>query len=136
MIRRTTMVVTILVLACTLACGSGDEEAAIAAAAEWLVLIDGGQYAKGYQESSAWFRKGVTQEKFSETIPRARGPLGKLVSRKVRTAQSARTLPNTPRGQYVVIQYDSVFENQRAAVETVTEMLENGDWKVAGYRIR
>ena len=136
MIRRIAVVASVLALAASFACGSGDEDAAIAAAEQWLTLIDAGEYAKGYTESSAWFRKGVTQEKFTDVIPRARAPLGRLVSRKVRTAQSARTLPNTPRGEYVVIQYDSVFEKQRAAVETVTEMLENGQWKVAGYRIR
>ena len=67
----------------------------------------------------------------------ARGPLGKLISRKEKSATFATSLPGAPDGQYVVIQYDSVFEHKRTAVETITPMLEkDGSWRVSGYFIK
>jgi hypothetical protein len=46
-------------------------------------------------------------------------------------------LPGAPDGQYVVIQFETSFENKHNAVETVTPMLEpNGQWRVSGYYIR
>jgi len=45
--------------------------------------------------------------------------------------------PGAPDGEYVVIQYDSSFENKTEAVETVTPMLDpDGVWRVSGYYIR
>jgi hypothetical protein len=66
-----------------------------------------------------------------------RKPLGKLTSRKVNKTQSATSLPGAPDGQYVVVQFDTVFANQPSAVETVTFMLEkDGQWRAAGYFIK
>ena len=39
-------------------------------------------------------------------------------------------------GEYVVLQFDSTFDNKVVSVETVTTVLENGDWRVIGYFIR
>jgi len=37
----------------------------------------------------------------------------------------------------VIIQYETSFENKKAAVETVTPMLEaDGSWKVTGYFVK
>jgi hypothetical protein len=42
-----------------------------------------------------------------------------------------------PDGKYVVIQYDSVFEQKASAVETVTPMLDSdGAWRVSGYFVQ
>ena len=49
---------------------------------------------------------------------------------------SPRSLPGVPDGQYVVIEYRSVYEKKQEAVETVTPMVEDGEWKVSGYYIR
>jgi hypothetical protein len=66
----------------------------------------------------------------------ARGPLGKIISRRVRSAQYAESLPGAPDGRYVVIQYEAIYEHKRSAIETVTPMDQNGEWKVSGYYIR
>jgi hypothetical protein len=66
-----------------------------------------------------------------------RKQVGALVSRKLKSAQYATSLPGAPSGKYVVIQYDSVFQNKSDAVETVTPMLDkDGQWRVSGYFIR
>jgi hypothetical protein len=63
--------------------------------------------------------------------------LGKLLSRKLKSATYKTTMPGAPDGEYVVIQYDSSFEHKQAAVETVTPMLDkDGKWRVSGYYIK
>lgn len=135
--RRAVPVVLSVVLGVAAAgCGSGDEDAAVEASTAWLVLVDSGQLRNAWSETAQVFQKGVPVEEFEKSIGDARDPLGKLISRKLRSAQAARTLPNSPRGRYVVLQFDSVFENQKNAIETVTEMYEGGQWRVTGYRSR
>ena len=63
--------------------------------------------------------------------------MGKLLSRKLKSATYKTTMPGAPDGEYVVIQYDSSFEHKQAAVETVTPMLgKDGKWRVSGYYIK
>ena len=134
-IRRVCVALGVLALGAGVpACSSGGEEEAVAAADAWLVLIDSGELSEGWRETASLFRKAVTEDDFGKSVGAARQPLGKLVSRKLRAAQATRTLPGAPRGRYVVIQYDSVFENSKTAIESVTEVYEDGEWRVSGYR--
>ncbi len=42
-----------------------------------------------------------------------------------------------PDGQYVVIQFETSFENKKKAVETITPMMApDGTWRVSGYFIK
>ena len=83
------------------------------------------------------FKAAVTEKEWEQKVEAARGPLGALFSRKLKSAQYKTELPGAPDGQYVVIQYDSSFANKKSAVETVTPMLDkDGQWRVSGYYIR
>jgi hypothetical protein len=63
--------------------------------------------------------------------------LGRLVSRKLKSRQYTEQIPGVPDGKYVVIQYDSVFEQKASAVETVTPMVDfDGAWRVSGYFVK
>jgi hypothetical protein len=65
-----------------------------------------------------------------------RKPLGAVVSRQVKSKTYTTSLPGAPDGEYVVIKYDTSFENKRASVETVTPMRDSdGTWRVSGYYI-
>jgi hypothetical protein len=113
------------------------EKAATSAAQAWLALIDDGNYAKSWQEASAFFQGAVTQKAWEDAMESVRRPLGKLVSREVKTAQSVTALPGAPYGQYVVMQFEISFANKKPAIETVTFMFEkDGKWKAAGYFIK
>ncbi len=47
------------------------------------------------------------------------------------------SLPGAPDGEYVVIQYNTEFENKKVAIETITPMLDDdGKWRVSGYYIK
>ncbi len=112
-------------------------KAADEAARSWLALVDSGDYAGSWSRASALFRKRVTSGQWEEAARTARGPLGKLVSRKLTSAQYTKTLPGAPDGEYVVLLYASAFEQKKEAVETAVMLKEeDGAWKSAGYFIK
>ena len=134
-----------LVMACLVAlfvvgpAGAADkpEDAAQAAAASWLKLVDDGNYAGSWEQAAKLFKGAVKQADWEQIAGGARAPLGKLVSRKLKSREYAVKLPGAPDGKYVVVQFDTVFANKAAAVETVTPMLDpDGVWRVSGYFIR
>jgi hypothetical protein len=113
------------------------EELAQQSADAWLALVDSGKYADSWQEASQLFKAAVTKEQWQSKLRASRGPFGKMVSRELKSATYAKTLPGAPDGEYVVIQYESSFEHKQSAVETVTPMLDNdGKWRVSGYYIK
>lgn len=115
----------------------GAEAEASAAAQSWLASIDAGDYAASWDAAAPLFQRAVEREKWRSTLESVRAPLGKLLSRSLKSAQYTKTLPGAPDGEYVVLQFDASFENKKVAVETVTPMLApDGTWRVSGYYIR
>jgi len=113
------------------------EDLARQSAEKWLALVDSGNYAESWQQASSIFKGAVNNDQWQKMLHGSRDPLGKLISRKLKSAQHTTTLPGAPDGEYVVIQYDSSFEHKQSAVETVTPMLDkDGQWRVSGYYIK
>lgn len=113
------------------------EDAAQAAAEAWLKVVDEGNYGASWDQAAKLFQGAITKQQWERTAAGVRAPLGKLVSRKVKSRDYREKLPGVPDGKYVVIQFDTVFENKSSAVETVTPMLDpDGVWRVSGYYIR
>ncbi len=113
------------------------EKSALEASDSWLALVDSGQYAKSWQTAAALFKNSLTQEQWSQSLKAARKPLGRVIRRSTKSKQYTTNLPGAPDGEYVVIQYETVFENKKSSVETVTPMLDkDGKWRVSGYYIR
>ena len=103
----------------------------------WLALVDSGKYGDSWQEAASLFKTHVTQDQWAKMVGPVREPLGKVLSRKLKSAAYTKTLPGAPDGEYVVIQYDTSFEHKQSAVETVTSMLDkDGKWRVSGYFIK
>ena len=117
--------------------GDFKEEPAVEAAEKWLAKVDEGKYAESWKEAAELLRNAVTQEQWEKSVRAAREPLGKLVSRKMKTAEFRTTLPGAPDGWYVVIEFETSFENKKSAVETVTPTLEKDkSWRISGYFIK
>ncbi len=113
------------------------QQAARAAAESWLKLVDEKKYDESWQAAAESFRKVVTKSAWGTAIKTAREPLGKLKSRTFKSAESRTSLPGAPDGHYVILQFESVLENKKAAVETITPALDaDGQWRVSGYFIR
>jgi hypothetical protein len=45
-------------------------------------------------------------------------------------------LPRAPEGDYVVLRFQTSFQAKSEAIETLTVMLEDGQWKAVGYYIK
>ncbi len=113
------------------------EDAAQAAAESWLKLVDEGNYPASWDQAAKVFKGAVKQADWGQMAGGVRTPLGKLVSRKLKSREYTEKMPGAPDGKYVVIQYDTVFERKASAVETVVPMADpDGVWRVSGYFIR
>ena len=112
-------------------------EQATKAAESWLKLLDNGDYRACYQQSSEIVKDHLSEDAFVQQFSATRKILGAVVSRKLKVAQYATSLPGAPDGQYVVMQYDTSFANKKSATETVAPMLDkDGQWRVSGYYIK
>ena len=112
------------------------EDAAVAAAEEWLKRVDKCDYAGSWTEAAEFLRNAMKQAQWVQALTAYHTPLGKVISRKVISKALKTSLPGAPDGEYVIIQFATSFENKKSAVETVTPMLEkDGKWRVSGYYI-
>jgi hypothetical protein len=113
------------------------EQLAQKSAEAWLALADAGKYAETWDEASQIFKSSVTKDAWLSALKGVRTPLGAVQARTLRSATYTTTLPGAPDGQYVVIQFDTSFQNKKSAVETITPMLDkDGKWRVSGYYIK
>lgn len=140
MIRKIAYLVTIGLIfsgITALAADSKKEAAALSAAEKWLAMIDNEKYAESWKEAAELFRNAVQPQQWEQSIQAVRKPMGKLISRKVKTKAYKTSLHSAPDGEYVVIQFETSFENKKVAVETVTPMMDkDGIWRVSGYYIK
>jgi predicted SnoaL-like aldol condensation-catalyzing enzyme len=113
------------------------EKQAVAVAESWLAQVDDGKYAESWDAAAEYLKNVASKEDFVKSLNAARKPLGKLNSREVKSKEYRTSLPGAPDGEYVVIQFKTSFENKKAAIETVTPMLDKDKkWRVSGYYIR
>ncbi len=123
-------------LACLAACQAPADErvtAAEQAARAWLADVDSGRYDDSWHNAATLFKRQVGVEQWRGAVSGVRKPLGNIQSRDVKSATFATSLPGAPDGEYVVLQFETVFDNKASAIETVTPMLEDGEWRVSGY---
>jgi len=113
------------------------EKAAVGASKAWLKLVDEGKYPESWDEAAQYFKNAITREQWKTSLESVRSPLGKVLSRNLKSKQYTKTLPGAPDGEYVVIQYETSFKNKQHAIETITPMLDkDGKWRVSGYYIK
>ena len=139
MVRRISFLVVvglILVAVTGMASESEKKKIAVTVAEKWLGLVDEGKYVESWKKAAEYFRNAVKQEQWEESMLAVRKPLGKLVSRKVKSTSYKTSLPGAPDGEYVVIQFETSFTNKKKTIETVTPMMDkDGKWQVSGYFI-
>jgi len=110
---------------------------AVAVAEAWLALVDDVKYGEGYETSADYLKNVVGKDEFVKSLNAARKPLGKLISREVKSTNYLTSLPGAPDGEYVVIQFKTSLENKKSTIETITPMLgKDGKWRVSGYFIK
>jgi hypothetical protein len=113
------------------------EQQALSAAEAWLKQVDEGKYAESWDAAAEYLRGAVAKEAFVKALDGVRKPLGAVTARKIKSKEYRTSLPGAPDGQYVVLQFETSFQNKKAAIETVTPMLDkDGKWRVSGYFIK
>jgi len=138
MIRKVLSVIVLLMLAVSAVAESSQKEnAAVISAEKWLGMVDAEKYSESWKEAAELFRNAIKQEQWRQSLQAVRKPLGKLITRKIKTKAYRTSLPGAPDGEYVVIQFETSFEHKKAAIETVTPMMDkDGKWRVSGYYIK
>jgi len=115
------------------------KDQAVAAMESWLGGIDAGKYPESWKDASADFQKAVTETQWVEALKAVRAPLGALKERKLASALQQTEVP-TPKGpikgNFVIAQFETSFENLKFARETVTFVEEGGTWKASGYYVK
>ena len=113
------------------------EQAAAASAERWLQIVDSAKYAESWKEAAVLFKDAINQEQWQQSLQAVRKPLGKLITRKMKTNTYKTSLPGAPDGEYVIIEFATSFEHKNSAIETVTPMMDkDGKWRVSGYYIK
>lgn len=121
----------------TSACSHDNKAAAENAANDWLRLVDSGNYQQSWDRAATVMKTGISEEQWQRIVEANRAPLGKLISRKLKSAETAAKLPGAPSGQYVVIEYESSFEHKNTVTETTAPILDkDGTWRVSLYVIQ
>ncbi len=109
------------------------EALAVTAATTWLEKLDKKDYKESWEEAASLFKAKVTSREWVKTVAAVREPFGPLVSRKLKAKVYTTSIPGVDEGEYVVIQFDAQYKNRKSVVETVTPMLDDGQWRVSGY---
>lgn len=117
-------------------------QAAKAAAADWLTLIDSRKYAESYDEMSAFARDNIGREDWVKVMNRTFARVGAIRTRDVILANYSTSFPKAPPGEYVVIR--TKITSEKFPDNTVLELLSElvvlvkdgtGSWKVYGYLV-
>jgi Protein of unknown function (DUF4019) len=113
------------------------EQKAVTSAENWLALIDRKDTDESWNQAASLFKSAVSLEQWKSAIEAAQIPLGKVISRQLKSKQYAQELPGAPDGEYVVIEYETSFEKKKSGIETITPMKDtDGEWRVSGYFVR
>jgi hypothetical protein len=114
-----------------------ETKAAVRAAENWLALIDNDNGDESWNQAASLFKAAVGLEQWKDALKAAQAPLGKAVSRRLKSERYAGELPGAPDGEYVVIEFETAFEKKRNGTETITPMKDaDGEWRVSGYFIK
>jgi hypothetical protein len=111
---------------------------AMAAATQWLAIVDAGNYTHSFQVFPTRIRSGgdAAESSWVSFLRSRRAPLGRPLSRVFVKAQFSRTLAGCPDGNYEFLTYKTSFQRKAQAVEQVTLTKESGRWQVSGYHFK
>jgi hypothetical protein len=112
------------------------EQAARGAAEKWLALLDAREYGRAWDQGAKLFRERVERKQWVEALPKDRGALGALKSRRVEVSSLKTAVPGAPEGEYVTVRFSSSFDKKQDVEELVTMVFEDGTWKPLGYGLR
>lgn len=113
-----------------------DIETAKQVAHQWLAFVDAFDYEGSWAQTATRFRQSITSADWASRLRLGRTALGPLTSRNLAVAQRVRDVPDAPPGEYIQLQYHSIYDQTKAMVETVALAREDDQWRVTGHFVR
>jgi hypothetical protein len=107
---------------------------AIEGAKAWLTLVDGGNSDQSWSQPSAYFQSHVSKPLWAATVKQVRDTYGHVLYRTLSHGELQDSLPDAPVGRYAVLHFITDGSKHRG-IETVTMVMQDGTWQVAGYYI-
>lgn len=100
---------------------------------EWLSLVDEQKYQETWESLSDVFKGTITKEQWIADLESFRQPLGKPEKRKLLYVTES---SDDDVGSYLIIQYQTSFENKESKGEAVSVSKDStGRWKILGYTV-
>ena len=109
-----------------------------ASAESWVQLVDQGNGSESWRQAAASFKTVTPSQKWVASVQQVRRTLGPLQRRTLRRGTATDVLPTGERGQFMLIEFDSVFTHRMGtSFETVALILEpDRQWRVVRYDIK
>lgn len=98
--------------------------------------IDKGEYAQSWTNGDQLFQHTITQDNWTKALSDNRAKLGKVKSRTLKEQKPAWDPHGLPKGAYMVVEFDTSFDNAPGTVELLT-MRRGSDnkWRVLTYEV-
>ena len=113
------------------------KQSAIISVVNWLSEVDKMNYQSSYDNADELIKNALTNKEWNKTINYARDPLGEIISRELKSSKYLTEIPGGPDGMYVMVQFETSFQNKKNSLETITaKQGKDYKWRVAGYFIR
>lgn len=112
-------------------------ENALAAATQFLFLVDTEEYVQSWENSSAALKNILSLDAWNVQVADIREMLGPIIGREQHDIGYTRNDPDVPLGKYVVLTFQSQFRDRPFTFETITLKLgSDNEWRVAGYHVK
>ena len=110
-----------------------DRKIASASAQKWLEYADTRSWERAWAASSDFYRKEMPVSHMGNLMYQHRKPFGALKNRKVKNVTYKYLEEGTLPGEYLVVEFDSEFENQKIVEIVVTYKEKDNLWRASGY---
>lgn len=115
----------------TVVATSEEQEQAAQSVRKFLAEIDK-ENGESWEQVSQMLKSSTSQTAWALIVGGMNTACGKKLSRGEAQGVCTDELPNSPKGRYIVFDIPTKFE-RADLTERVVLVLENGQWKVAGY---
>lgn len=116
--------------------GADEQGAPAAAATRFIALLDAGSVDAAWQELTPLARMIKSEARWQPLQQSLRTAYGPVEKRSMRGVTLQHRYSMLPDGHYAIVQFDTVFRNKRAAVETIVlGQSQDSRWQVHDYII-
>lgn len=106
------------------------------AAANWLKVIDQGNYDQSWDLGSLTMKLKIPKNDWKTILAATRGKLGAVKSRELVDQRTSKDPNGLPKGDYMVLIYKTNFTTKNSLGELVTMVLESdGKWRGLTYQV-